>query len=108
IQKIETKLGELRTDRDVKRDSLAQARLELAERRQKVEVLDRGLGEMERRRHLLGDLLVQRQQEIEAWTEQVAGLEQEAANQRSRAGELAVTLEVAQEQVAQARRDFGA
>jgi chromosome segregation protein len=44
-------------------------RLELAERRQKVEVLDRGLGEMERRREQINDLLLQRQQEIEAWTE---------------------------------------
>jgi len=49
---------ETRTDRDVKRESLAQARLELAERRQKVEVLDRGLTEMEKRRHQLDDLLV--------------------------------------------------
>ncbi|MEN9661236.1 MAG: hypothetical protein RL324_185 [Verrucomicrobiota bacterium] len=108
MRKLEVRLTEIRTDREVKRDSLAQARLELAERRQKVEVLDRGLGEMERRRHQLGDLLVQRQQEIGAWTEQVAALEQEAATKRLSAGELAVTLEVAQEQVAQARRDFGA
>ena len=49
----------------MKRDSLAQARLELAERRQKVEVLDRGLSEMEKRRQQLSELLVQRQQEIE-------------------------------------------
>jgi len=36
-QKDRTRISEVRTDRDVKRDSLAQARLELAERRQKVE-----------------------------------------------------------------------
>ena len=40
----------------MKRDTLGQARLELAERRQKVEVIDRGLGEMERRRQQLSEL----------------------------------------------------
>ena len=73
-------------DRDQKKESLAQARLELAERRQKVEVLDRGLGEMERRRAQLGELLVQRQQEIEVWTEQIDGLAGRPAEQRARVG----------------------
>jgi len=40
MQRIETRIVEVRTDRDVKRDSLAQARSSWAERRQKVEVLD--------------------------------------------------------------------
>jgi chromosome segregation protein len=103
IHRLETRITEIRTDRDVKRETLAQARLELAERRQKVEVLDRGLGEMERRRQQLGELLVQRQTEIEAWTEQISQLEQEAEEQRSRGSQLAETLSVAQEQVEQAR-----
>ena len=38
IQKLELRIGEIRTERDVKRDTLGQARLELAERRQKVEI----------------------------------------------------------------------
>ena len=93
----------MRAERDVKREALAQARLELAERRQKVEVLDRGLGEMERRREQIGDLLVQRQQEIEAWTGQIAELEAEEAAQRSSAVRLGDTLAVAQEQVEKIR-----
>ncbi len=103
IAQLETRIVAVRTDRDVKRESLAQARLELAERRQKVEVLDRGLGEMERRRQQLSDLLVQRQQEIEVWTEQVGELEQESAAQRERGAQLAETLVVAQAQVEKAR-----
>ena len=75
IEEIEAKLVAARAARDIRRDSLAQARLDLAERRQKVEVIDRGLGEMQRRREQIGDLLVQRQQEIEAWTAQIAELE---------------------------------
>jgi chromosome segregation protein len=103
IQKLETRIIEVRTDRDVKRETLAQARLELAERRQKVEVIDRGLGEMERRRQQLSELLVQRQTEIESWTEQIGELERTAAEQRSRASQLAETFVVAQEQVEKVR-----
>jgi chromosome segregation protein len=103
ISKLETRITEVRTDRDVKRDSLAQARLELAERRQKVEVIDRGLGEMERRRQQLSELLVQRQTEIESWSELTIQLERDAAEQRSRATQLAETLVVAQEQVEKVR-----
>ncbi len=108
IAGIETSINDKRTDRDQKRESLAQARLELAERRQKVEVLDRGLTEMERRRVQLADLHDQRQIEIETWSEQIAALEQESAGQRARAEEIAVTLSVAQENVEKIRTDLTA
>ncbi len=104
IAHIEVKIVELRTDRDVKRDSLAQARLELAERRQKVEVLDRGIADMERRRDQLAQILAQRQQEIEVWTEQISSLEHEAESSRQRAAQIGETLVVAQEQVEIVRR----
>jgi chromosome segregation protein len=103
IAQTERRIVELRTDRDVKRDSLAQARLELAERRQKVEVLDRGLGEMARRSQQLGELLVQRQQEIESWTDQVSELASESDGQRARSVQLGETLVIAQEQVEKIR-----
>jgi chromosome segregation protein len=106
ISQLDVRIVEIRTDRDVKRETLAQARLELAERRQKVEVLDRGLGEMERRRQQLSELLVQRQQEIEVWTEQVAELEQESSAQRARGEQLGETLVVAQAQVEKARNEL--
>jgi chromosome segregation protein len=106
LQQNEVRLNELRVDRDVKRESLAQARLELAERRQKVEVLDRGLGEMERRRLQLSELLIQRQLEIETWTEQTNALERESDEQRGRGAQLAETLLVAQQQVAGARSEL--
>ena len=103
ITSIETRVIELRTDRDVKRESLAQARLELAERRQRVEVLDRGLADMEKRREQLSQILVQRQQEIEVWSEQITSLEQESEGQRARAAQIGETLEVAQDQVGKIR-----
>jgi chromosome segregation protein len=103
IRQNETRIVEVRTDRDMKRETLAQARLELAERRQKVEVIDRGLGEMERRRQQLSELLVQRQTEIESWSDQIGQLESESGEQRSRAAQLAETLVVSQEQVEKIR-----
>jgi chromosome segregation protein len=103
LQQVETRIIEVRTERDVKRDTLGQARLELAEFRQKVEVLDRGIADMQRRRSQLSELLVQRQQEIEVWTEQVGELEREADAKRARAAQLSESLVVAQQQVEQVR-----
>ena len=106
ITGVETTINDKRADRDQKKESLAQARLELAERRQKVEVLDRGLTEMERRRVQLADLHDQRQIEIETWTEQISQLEQDAEDQKRRAEEIAVTLGTAQSSVDQARTEL--
>jgi chromosome segregation protein len=106
IQQLDTRIVEVRTDRDVKRETLGQARLELAERRQKVEVLDRGIADMERRRGQLGELLVQRQQEIEVWTQQISELEREADSKRARSAQISETLVVAQQQVEQIRKEL--
>ena len=106
IQQLDTRIVEVRTDRDVKRETLGQARLELAERRQKVEVLDRGIADMERRRGQLGELLVQRQQEIEVWTQQISELEREADGKRARSAQISETLVVAQQQVEQIRKEL--
>jgi len=103
---VEGQIAALRSDRDQKKEALAQARLELAERRQKVEVLDRGLGEMERRRIQIDELLAQRRQEVDVWAEQVAGLEQESVAALARAGEIARTLVVAQESVERIRGEL--
>jgi chromosome segregation protein len=106
IEDLEARITAARVGRDTRRDSLAQARLELAERRQKVEVLDRGLGEMERRRGQISDLLLQRQQEIEVWTAQIGELEKEDSDQRSNAAKIGETLTVAQEQVEKIRGEL--
>ena len=107
INEMETRITELRADRDIKRENLGQARLDLADCRQKVEVLDRGIADMERRRNQLSAILVQRQQEVEVWTDQIASLEVESANQKSRAAQIAETLVVAQKQVEQIRIELG-
>lgn len=108
IAATERRIAELRAERDQRKEALAQARLELAERRQKVEVLDRGLSEMERRRAQLEELQSQRQAEIETWTAQAEEQEREAAAQKRRAEELAGTLAIAQSRVEEARRELAA
>lgn len=106
INELETLVVTLRTERDVKRDTLGQARLELAERRQKVEVLDRGLADMQRRRSQIAEILIQRQQEIETWSDQTTTLDQEADAQRSRAAQISETLVVAAQQVEDIRAEL--
>ncbi|MDP2139045.1 MAG: chromosome segregation protein SMC [Candidatus Didemnitutus sp.] len=106
ITEIESTLSTRRTERDGKKEGLAQARLDLADRRQKVEVLDRGLGEMERRRAQLANLHDERQIEIETWTQQIALLEGETRDQRARGVAVATQLATAQEEVDVARRDL--
>ncbi len=108
IAATEAAIAQKRAERDQKKEGLAQARLELAERRQKVEVLDRGLSEMERRRAQLSDLYGQRQIEIETWTEQVTQLERDTDEQKRRAEEIARTLGVAQENVEKIRGELAA
>ncbi|HVU18658.1 MAG TPA: chromosome segregation protein SMC [Candidatus Didemnitutus sp.] len=106
IVATESAIAARRAQRDAKKESLAQARLELAERRQKVEVLDRGLSEMERRRSQLVELREQRQLEIDNWTEQIDALARENEDQKRRAGEIAKTLGVAQENVEKIRGEL--
>ena len=63
---------------------------------------------MERRRAQISELLTEREQEVEAWGDQAAKLEQEAATQVVRAGEIARTLVVAQESVERIRGELAA
>jgi len=106
ITQLESRLAGDRTDRDVRRESLAQARLELAERRQKVEVLDRGLADMARRRAQLAEILTQREQEIETWSAQIEALGADSARDSERGAQLAGTLVIAQQQVEKVRLEL--
>jgi len=66
-------------------------------------VLDRGFDRKEKRRHQLDDLLVQRQTEIEAWSEQTGELERDSPRSARGPCKIAGTLGVAQEQVEKIR-----
>jgi chromosome segregation protein len=93
----EEKLTILRTARDRRQELLAEARLELAEKRQRLQILDRNLGELQAQRRDLDTRLLRRTQEIDAAREQIAELEKSAADQKARAAQIQQTLATATE-----------
>jgi chromosome segregation protein len=106
IEQAEKSLSTMRAERDVKLEALSQARFDLAEKKQRLEVLNRGLSEIASRRSSLQESRTSRMREIDVWTEQIAQLADEAAAQRARAEECALTLEVAQTSVASTRAEL--
>jgi len=93
----EEQLTTLRTARDRRQEVLAEARLELAERRQRLQILDRNLGELQAQRRDLDTRLLRRAQEIDAMREQIAELEKTNAEQKARAEQIQQTLATATE-----------
>jgi len=106
IDEIDRGLVVLRGERDIKREAVTQARFDLAEKRQRLEVLNRGLSEIEQRRSALVQAQRTRESEIESWTAQIGELGVAAEAQRSRAEECARTLVVAQESVQTIRQEL--
>lgn len=103
ISETETGVTELRAERDARMESVSEARLDLAEKRQKVEALDRGISEIELTRSGLQESRMTRESEIENWTEQIEELTSEATQQRAAADEGERTLKIAQESVESTR-----
>jgi len=106
IDEIDRGLVVIRGERDIKREAVTQARFDLAEKRQRLEVLNRGLSEIEQRRSALVQAQRTRQSEIESWTAQIGELGVAADLQRARAEECAHTLVVSQESVQAIRQEL--
>ncbi|MEZ5275981.1 MAG: chromosome segregation protein SMC [Opitutaceae bacterium] len=99
IEKVESQIAEFREERDRRREEHAQARFELAEKKQKLDLTLRGLSEMGQRRATLEELKKSREREIDSWGEQCEGLAAEHQEELNRAESLAVTVATAQESV---------
>ncbi len=97
ITTAEGKLTGLRAERDQRQNALAEARLELAEKRQRLQILDRNLDELQAQRRDLDTRLVRRSQEIDATREQIAELEKTASTEKARAEQIKQTLATATE-----------
>ncbi len=106
MDEIDGNLAVLRGERDIKREGVTQARFDLAEKRQRLEVLNRGLSEIEQRRSALVQAQRTRESEIESWTAQIGELGVAAEAQRARAEECARTLVIAQESVQAIRQEL--
>jgi chromosome segregation protein len=91
----EEKLTSLRTARDRFQESVAEARLELAEKRQRLQILDRNLDELQGQRRDLDTRLLRRVQEIDAAREQIAEHQRGALDFRERAAQLQESLTAA-------------
>lgn len=99
----EETIKQLREEVDSHRDGLAEVRLDLAEKRQRLELLNRGLNETEVQRRELEERALRRSQEADTLTEQTGSLETEAQQCRERAAEIEITLETTTENLKQTK-----
>lgn len=93
IEATEAEITQLRTDADGHKDGLADVRLDLAEKRQRLELLNRGLNETEVQRRELNERVLRHNQEADALTEQIGGLKTDTETGQQRAAEIEKTLE---------------
>lgn len=90
----EEEINRLRVERDGHQEGLAEVRLDLAEKRQRLDMLDRGLNEAESQRKDLESRIIRRSQEQDTMREQIVQLERDALVNRERAAEIEKTLAV--------------
>ncbi len=91
----EENLTGLRTARDRQQGLVAEARLELADKRQRLQILDRNDSELQTQRGDLDTRLLRRAQEVDGLREQIAELEKTAATEKARAAQISQTLATA-------------
>jgi len=104
----EKEVARLREERDRGREGLAEVRLDLAEKRQRLELLDRGLSEIGEQRGEIEAQKLRRNQELDTMRQEAARLEEESGEQAGKARELARTLEVTMETLRTARQKHSA
>lgn len=93
VTEIETAIKRLQNERDAHKDGLAEVRLDLAEKRQRLEMLERGLRDADSQRRDLQERILRRRQEIDTLSEQSQQLEGAIGHNAARAEELERTLE---------------
>lgn len=96
---LEAAIEGAREERDHKREALSDVRLELAEKKQRLESADRALGEVQRETANLQHRILRRNQEIDTINEQIAQLKESGEYEQSKSVELAKTLAIASEEL---------
>ncbi|MGE9296737.1 MAG: chromosome segregation protein SMC, partial [Puniceicoccales bacterium] len=92
ISQLEEAIRKFQLERDAHKDGLAEVRLDLAEKKQRLELYEQGLRDAESQRRELSTRILRRRQEIDSLTEQLAGLKKDIAENTERAAELDKTL----------------
>lgn len=100
---LEDAIGHAREVRDLKREALADVRFDLAEKKQRLESVDRVLGEVRRETASLQNRIIRRNQEIDTINEQITQLKGSGAREREKSLELEKTLQVATMQFSEDR-----
>jgi chromosome segregation protein len=81
-------IAKAREKRETKREAMADVRLELAEKKQRLETLDRSLGEVQRESADLQDRILRRNQEIDTLNEQIQPIKRHRQAELEKSAEL--------------------
>ncbi|MDA9317485.1 chromosome segregation protein SMC [Puniceicoccaceae bacterium] len=103
---LEAAIERARGQRDGKREALADVRLELAEKKQRLESADRALGEVQRETANLQHRILRRSQEIDTLNEQIKQLKQSGECEIGKSAELEKTLKIATEELEKDRLEL--
>ncbi len=95
-----------RDERDQRRERLSEARLEVAELRQRLALTERGLDQIDTQSTELSELHLSREQEIDTLREQIEALEKTAQDEKNKVLEIEKTLGSAKETLEKNRLRF--
>jgi len=93
IASAESQVAELRQQREQKREAFEEARFEVAQKRQRLELLDRGLNELQQRSRENEQTRIKRLNESEQLDTQLESLAREQVEHRKAAGEVQEKLD---------------
>jgi len=97
IEELEGSVTGLRQDHDAHREGLSEVRLELAVKRQRLELINRGLSEIDKQVEALNQMEAQQRLEIDTLTEQTSELESGGQQAVDKAEQISKTLTITEE-----------
>jgi len=106
LEETEAGVADLRSLRDERREALAQAKFDYQDKKQRLDVLNQGLVEMEQRRSELTRLIESKTSDIESWDEQVTALNEEIEEAEGRSESVEIEHEEAKVRVEQTRESL--
>ena len=103
LEKVETSLAAIRAERDEKREGLSQAKFDLQEKKQRLDMLEQGFVEIEQRRSELTRLTESKFSDIAQWETQILEQQQVKGNAIERSESLDGELEESKQVVEKTR-----
>ena len=103
LEKVETSLAAIRAERDEKREGLSQAKFDLQEKKQRLDMLEQGFVEIEQRRSELTRLTESKFSDIAQWETQILEQQQVKGNAIERSQSLDGELEGSKQVVEKTR-----